>query len=792
MGESIPPTSIVPALPPQAPLATWGSPAATGPGLPRRPLERPVAAILRYKWIALGIIVLALVGGLAATRLVKPQYEVRATIWIEPETPVTEATGPIRSRELLNSSAWVELLRSYRIVDAVVQKLALFVQPENDADLPLFSNFAIADRFIAGKYDLQLDRSAKRWRLALKSGVFTDSGSVGDSVGLKAGLRWVVPPAALEGTGKKTVTFTVSTPRETAVELMKQLTAELPEKSNFLWLRLRGDNPQLAQQTLNTWLREYVEVASQLKKKNVVEFASILGGQLNYAERSLHDAEKALEDFRVHTITLPAEGGPVAAGVEMTRDPALKSFFDQKIEYDDTRQDREALEKVIAGAKAGTVPWETALLIPSVAKSSGADALREAFSQMHVKQAELAAKREIYTDEHPVVREAAASVRTIQNETIPRLASQMLVQLQQRESQYDQRINSASRDLQAIPTRTIEEMRLRRAVAVSEGLYTTLKSRSGEAQLAEASATPDVTILDSAVAPLRPTRNTAPSLLLFAIFGGLAAAIALSMLLDAFDPRIQYPEQVTSELGLPIVGAIPRFAKGAVDTRSPEELSQLIESVRTVRMHIQNAAGFPVSVAVTSPSPGDGKSFVAANLAMSFADAGMSTVLVDADTRRGVLHEMFQLPIGPGLTEYLSHAQGLSTVVRPTPHDRLWVLSRGERQRNSPELLTSAALPPLASELRQRFDVVIFDTPPLAAGVDAFAVATAAQNLMLVLRIGQTDRRMASAKLELVDRLPVRVLGAVLNGVQLRGEFEYYKYSEGYGVTDEVSAALLP
>ena len=305
-------------------------------------------------------------------------------------------------------------------------------------------------------------------------------------------------------------------------------------------------------------------------------------------------------------------------------------------------------------------------------------------------------------------------------------------------------------------------------------------------------ATPDVTVLDSAVAPLRPTRNTAPTILFLAIFGGLGAAIGIAMLLDSFDPKIQYPDQVTNELGLSIAGAIPRFPKGGVDSRSPEQLSQLIESIRTVRMHIQHASGIPVSIAVTSPSPGDGKSFVAANLAMSFSDAGFRTVLVDADTRRGVLHGMFQLPMGPGLTEYLSHAVSLTTVIRATPHERLSILSRGEKQKNSPELLTSPALPALAAELRQRFDVVVFDTPPLAAGIDAFAVATAAQNLMLVLRIGRTDRRMASAKLELVDRLPVRVLGAVLNGVELRGEFEYYRYSEGYGVTDETSTALVP
>jgi len=791
MGESIPSHSIVPAHPPQV-QPSWGNGTLPAPTMPRPPFERPMSAIRRYKWIVLAIFLLAIVGGLAATRFLKPQYEVRATIWIEPETPLSDASGPIRSRELLNSSAWVELLRSYRIVDAVVQKLALYVQPDHPSDFGIFSNFAIANRFIPGKYELQIDRARKRWHLALKDGTFADSGSVADSVGLRAGLLWVVPSSLFGGSGKREIDFTVSTPRETAVELMKQLSADLPEKSNFLWLRLRSDDPQLAQLTLNTWLKEYVNVASQLKKRNLVQFASILGGQLQYAERSLHDAEKALEDFRVHTITLPAEGGPVAAGVEVTRDPALKSFFDQKIEYDDTRHDREALEKVIAGAKSGSVPWEAALLIPSVAKGSGADALRDAFSQLHAKQAELATKREVYTDQHPAVREVATTVQTLQTQTIPRLASQLLVQLKQREAEYDSRINGASRELQAIPTRTIEEMRLRRAVAVSEGLYTTLKSRSGEAQLAEASATQDVTVLDSAVAPLRPTRNTAPTVFLLAIFGGLGAAIGIAMLLDTFDPKIQYPEQVTGELGLTIAGAIPKFPRGGVDSRFPEQLSQLIESIRTVRMHVQNASGFPVSIAVTSPSPSDGKSFVAANLAMSFADAGFRTVLVDADTRRGVLHEMFQLPIGPGLTEYLSQADSITAVIRPTPHERLSILSRGEKRSNSPELLTSVALPALAAELRQRFDVVVFDTPPLAAGIDAYAVAAAAQNLMLVLRIGKTDRRMASAKLELVDRLPVRVLGAVLNCVEPKGEFAYYKYSEGYGVADETSTALLP
>ena len=203
MGESIPPHNIVPAPTPQLQAANWSKPALPAPTVPRPPFERPMSAMRRHKWVILGILLLALVGGIAATRFVKPQYEVRATIWIEPETPLSDASGPIRSRELLNSSAWVELLRSYRIVDAVVQKLALYVQPENASDFGTFSNFAIANRFIPGKYELHIDRTRKRWNLALKDGTFADSGSVADSVGLRAGMRWVAPAKLVCGFGQE-------------------------------------------------------------------------------------------------------------------------------------------------------------------------------------------------------------------------------------------------------------------------------------------------------------------------------------------------------------------------------------------------------------------------------------------------------------------------------------------------------------------------------------------------------------------------------------------------------------
>ena len=784
-------TEIVPvsASNANAPLAAWEEPGGPSPAPHASPLERPLAAIRRYKLLVLGFFILAAAGGVVATKLVKPQYDVRATVWIETHEPMQKA-GPIQSDELLTSQAWVELLRSYRISDAVVRKLSLYVRPDEAGDSTLFRNFGVADRFLPGAYTLHLDGAAKRWRLEFRSASFEDSGTAADSVGRKIGLLWVLPPTAFASAKARDVNFTVSTPRETSVDLMKRLNTQLADKSNFLWLTLEDPDPQLAARTLNTWVSEYVSVAAELKKHNLVEYANILNGQLQFSETSLRDAEAALENFRVNTITLPAEGGPVAAGVQDTRDPVMKSFFDQKIEYDNLRHDVDALQNAITNANAGKTPYESVLLIPSVAQSPGAEALRLSFQQLYKHQADLATVRQVYTDKYQPVKELNDAIKILQTQTIPQQANDVLTQLKGRQAEYDTRIASASKDLQAIPTRTIEEMRLRRAVNVAEGLYTSLKTSYAEAQLAEESATPDVNVLDSAVAPLRPTKNTAPRLILMAIVGGLAAAIGLALLLDGLDRRLRYVDQATNELGLNIAGTVPKLPKSGIDPRSPEQVFQLVESFRAIRMAAMQTSGAPMMLAISSPSPGEGKSLVSANLAMSFAEAGYNTLLVDGDTRRGALNEMFGLPRSVGLTDFLAGNAPRSAIVYPTPHGRLSLLPCGTRRRQSPELLASPRLKQVLKELQAEYDVIICDTPPFAAGIDSYAIAGVADALLVVLRVGQTERRMAAAKLALLDRVPVRVVGAVLNGVEYNGEFQYYGYLSSYDIHEEPGTAV--
>lgn len=258
------------------------------------------------------------------------------------------------------------------------------------------------------------------------------------------------------------------------------------------------------------------------------------------------------------------------------------------------------------------------------------------------------------------------------------------------------------------------------------------------------------------------------------------------------DKRFRYPQQATDELGLFILGVIPEISRKR--RRSTEEASQMVEAFRSIRMNMRYAVdpSRPFAVTISSPGPNDGKSLVSSNLALSFADGGSRVILVDGDIRRGELQETFKTTGKPGLVDYLDGTALLPEVLRSTTHPNLTLMPCGKRQRRAPELLTGARLTQLVSQLQREYDVVIIDSPPLGAGSDAYTLGIAAGNMVIVLRAGLTDRKMAAAKLSTVDTLPIRVLGSVLNGIKMSGVYQYYSYYLDYDAKDEDQVKALP
>lgn len=744
--------------------------------------KRRLTALLRYKWLVIAGTALGTAAGVGATRILKPEYRAQATIWIQATDRRGIDEGPIRSGQLLESSAWVELLKSWVVLDEVVRELRLYLHPGSPNDTVALASFRLKESFRPGAYRLEADERGRNFTLSLAQGQTLQQGAVGDSVGVGLGFIWVPPVEVLSP--KSAIEFSVAPPREAAQGLAQSLRAQIDLNGNFLRIELIGSDPPRITGIVNAIVKRYVEVAARLKREKLTERSKILNEQLRYAERNLSAAEIALETFRVRTITLPADrGNPVTPGLVRTNDPVFMNFFEMKIEREQLRRDREAIERAMAQLPDSGRSGTALEVIGSVQRSSE---LRQALQELTSKQADLRALRYRYTDEHPPVQRLLGEIATLERKTIPVLTTTLVAEIRAREVELDERIAASSRDLRQIPPRAIEEARLRRDVASAENLHTVLQQRYEEARLAEASSIPDVRILDVAVVPQRPIRNTAPRLILMGFLAGLGLTVVGAILLDRVDPRLRYPEQVTREMGLAILGAVPHV-KGH-NGFSGEDAAHVIEALRSIRLslvHAYGAAG-PLLVTITSPGSGDGKSFIASNLALAFADNGHRTLLIDGDLRRGTLHRLLNASRKPGLIDFLAGNASRDEIVQATDYSSLWFIGCGTRTQAGPELLGSAGMSQLVTSLRTSYGVILVDSPPLGAGVDPFLLGTVTGNLLLVLRTGFTNRQLTEAKLDVLDRLPIRILGTVLNDVHPGRAYRYYGYAiRGYASEEE-------
>jgi tyrosine-protein kinase Etk/Wzc len=411
--------------------------------------------------------------------------------------------------------------------------------------------------------------------------------------------------------------------------------------------------------------------------------------------------------------------------------------------------------------------------------------LLSAASELLQKETKLRDQRRQYTDEYPATRAMINDLQQFRTQTIPAYAANAARALANRESVLFSRIKADSAKLEGIPGRSIQEAALRRNLSIAEGLYTSLDNKTETTRLGAASSIPDVTILYPALPAASSQRNTIILLVGGGIFGSLLLGIAIALLLDIIDHRFRYPEQITDELKLEVLGAVPSVPKPG-EAADPEATLQSVEAFRGLRLNMHHAFDAPpVMLTVTSPGAGDGKSMIASNLALSFADAGYKTLLIDGDIRRGKLHSVFGIERRPGLLDYLAGDAELPAIMREAPmHTGLTIIPSGTRRHRGPELLTSSRLPALLNAARGKFDVIIMDSAPLAAGIDAYALGVAMGTMILVMRTGVTDRRVAKAKLKLMERMPVRVLGAVVNAVPASGL--YSEYSDLYGYQPDV------
>jgi capsular exopolysaccharide synthesis family protein len=737
-----------------------------------------MAAVIRYKWLALGITLAGTAVGLVGALFVKPTYQAESAVWIETARRSQGDPSPIWAAQIMGNSGWVELVRSDLVLGYVVGTQRLFLRPNSPADGAALASFAAVDSELRpGKYRLVTDQQQGTYALRDEHDVVVDQAPVGAPIGAPLGFRWTPP-----GTPTRSVDFEILSGYDATRELVSNLHVRTDRDGGFMRLAVRGEDPRRVTDVTNAILQRFVSVAADLKRERLTALVGILGGQLDGARRALDEREASLKAFRTRSATVLTEGGgPTVAGLSMSRDPLFAAHLEMRVNQAQLHADRAAIERALVPGPDGTSPLQTLELVGSVQRATG---LTQALHDLTTKQAELRTLQARYTDAHPLVRRLAEEVGELEGRTIPGLARELVTELQTRETLLAGQVETAGTDLRRISPLPVEEARLQRDVTIAEGLLTGLQQRYDEARLSEVSTIPDVRIIDVARVPRKPLSHLAPLIVLLGMMGGAGAAVGTAVVRQMLDRKVRIPEQVAIDMGVRILGVVPHVVRHGTD----EDVGPAVEALRVIRLNMLHAYGTagPVVFTITSAGGSEGKSFIASNLALSFSGAGQRTLLIDADTRRGALHRVMGAQRKPGLIEHLAGQLPIEQLVQRTRYPGLDFIGCGARTRTGPDLLTSPAPPRLLALLRPQYDVIIVDSPPLAAGVDPFALATLTGNVLLVVRTGVTDKKLAEAKLEVLQQLPVRMLGAVLNDARMGGAYQYLAYyMMGYELMDE-------
>ncbi len=307
--------------------------------------------------------------------------------------------------------------------------------------------------------------------------------------------------------------------------------------------------------------------------------------------------------------------------------------------------------------------------------------------------------------------------------------------------------------------------------------------------------------VDSALLPDSPSSpNTRLALALGALIG-LAIAVGYGLLRYTLDRRIRSVEQVERETGVPVVGTIPDektftaanrllpFDGGTSRSSESAHLFGIAEAMRELRTNIQymDVDNPPRIIVVTSPLPGDGKSTIASNLAVTLASSGQPVVLIDGDLRRPMVDTVFGLPRGAGISDVLAGRATIAEVAQRFGNGQLLVVTAGKVPPNPSEVLGSTRMRELLKSIA-REAIVIIDAPPLIPVTDAAVLTHSADGAIVVGTVGKTKYEVLSKALGNLERAGARPLGVVLNRVPRRGSgaaYYGYQYHGDYYRSDD-------
>lgn len=331
---------------------------------------------------------------------------------------------------------------------------------------------------------------------------------------------------------------------------------------------------------------------------------------------------------------------------------------------------------------------------------------------------------------------------------------------------------------------------LNREVETGRQIYDALVKRIKEQSITEQVQTVNLLVIEKAETPRAPVKPRKMMNIMLGIIVGLLGGVGMAFFMEYLDQTVKSPEDAESRIGVPVLGMIPLQMQNEEPverlslSKQPSAFVENFKAVRTALL-LSSAERPPRHILVTSTGPSEGKTVIAANLAITIAQSENSVLLIDGDLRRPRIHKIFDMDNSKGLSTYLAGASDVD-IVQQGPLPRLSVITSGPIPPNPSELLGSNRMHDLITDLGSRFDIIICDSPPVLSVTDSLILDSMMEGTIIVARAGKTTYDAATKGVKALMNLKSHILGLVINAFDVRkSDYTYYRYHNYYYAEDE-------
>lgn len=568
----------------------------------------------------------------------------------------------------------------------------------------------------------------------------------------------------------------------------KNLDVQVMPGTRLIQIEYTNPDPRIAAAVVNHLIQGLTDYTFQTRVASTSEAAGWLAGQLSDLRKQSEEEQSKLAALQKQADIFSF--GPDSQGHEQVYSDVLDKLQQSTAALSAADSNRILKEAVYKAVKSGNAELISELSGTGAGNASpqvnnSLNLIQNLRLQQATLEAEIAQGQEKYGSAFPKMAELHASLdkinKSIQDEVarVSARAKSDYDVAQQTEDEIRRQYESNRKAADDLKDKAVDYTILREEANQSRNLYEDLLGKLKEAGVLQGLKASNLTVVDPARVPAKPRKPNVPLYLALSVAIGSLFGFGGAIVAETIDNRIHTVEQM-EKLGVPLVGILPRYGTGRneLDTlRHARTLdapkSAYSEAVRGLRssMVIARNAEPPRVVLITSPNADEGKSLTAKNLAVSVAQQGKKVLLLDADLRRPAEEKDLELSGKEGLSTMLNGSQELSGLFQVESMPNLFVLAGGPVPPNPAELLSSNRMRSLLNELRNQFDLIIVDSPPVLPVVDALLLSELADSTLLIARHGSTAQvALKRANQLLTKHTKAGSIGIVLNGVTMNSD----------------------